>query len=114
MSALDVAGVVTRAAIDATLGGQLIEIAGDPITMTKLVRALQDARGWHGSPRHLPRPLLRVLSVVARPLSPAFARQNQTALAMDSGTLTVHASGAGPLELPRQTVPDVLARLTPS
>ncbi len=82
--------------------------------MTELARALQDARGWHGSPRHLPRPLLRALSVLARPLSPAFARQNQTALAMDTGTLTVDAPAASPLGLPQQTLPDVLANFTPS
>lgn len=59
--------------------------------MTELARALHDAHGGHGSPRHLPRPLLRILSVLARPISPAFARQNQTALAMDTGLLTVDA-----------------------
>jgi len=91
VSALDVAAVVSRAATDSTLRGQIFEIAGEPITMTELARALHDAHGWHGSPRHLPRPLLRILSVLARPISPAFARQNQTALAMDTGLLTVDA-----------------------
>lgn len=114
VSALDVAAVVSRAATDSTLRGQVLEIAGEPITMTELARALQDARGWHGSPRHLPRPLLRTLSVLGRPISPAFARQNQTALGMDTGTLTVDAPAASPLGLPRQTLPDVLARFTPS
>jgi len=114
VSALDVAAVVSRAATDSTLRGQVLEIAGEPITMTELARALQDTRGWHGAPRHLPRPLLRALSVLARPISPAFARQNQTALAMDIGVLAVDAAAASPLGLPRQTLPDVLARFTPS
>ena len=114
VSALDVAAVVSRAATDSTLRGQVLEIAGEPMTMTELAQALQDARRWHGSPRHLPRPLLRTLSVLARTVSPAFARQNQTALTMDIGVLTVDAPTASPLGLPRQTLPDVLARFTPS
>lgn len=114
VSALDVAGVVSRAATDATLRGQVLEIAGEPLTMTELARALKDARGWHGEPRHLPRPLLRTLSVLARPLSPVFARQTRTALAMDTGQLTVDVRAASPLALPQQTLPDVIARFTPS
>lgn len=112
VSALDVAAVVSRAATDSTLRGQVLEIAGTPITMTELARALQDARGWHGSPRHLPRPLLRALSVLARPLSPAFARQNQTALAMDTALLTTDTPTASPLGLPQHPWPDVLASFT--
>ena len=113
VSVLDVAAVVSRAATDSTLRGHVLDIAGEPITMTELARALQDARGWHGSPRHLPRALLRTLSVVARPLSPAFARQNQAALAMDTGVLTVDSGSADTLDLPWQPLPDVLARVSP-
>jgi len=78
--------------------------------MTDLARALQDARGWPGSPRHLPRPVLRVLATAARPISPAFARQNHTALAMDTGRLTVDVSAADSLGLPVHPVSDVLDR----
>ncbi len=113
VSVLDVAAVVSRAATDSTLRGHVLDVAGEPITMIELARALQDARGWHGSPRHLPRPLLRTLSVVARPLSPAFARQNQAALAMDTGVLTVDSPNADTLDLPWQSLPDVLARVSP-
>lgn len=113
VSVLDVAAVVSRAATDSTLRGHVLDVAGEPITMTELARALQDARGWQGSPRHLPRPLLRTLSVVARPLSPAFARQNQAALAMDTGVLTADSGSADTLDLPWQPLPDVLARVSP-
>ena len=111
VSALDVAAVVSRAATDVTLRGQVLEIAGEPMTLTDLARALQEARGWRRSPHHLPRPVLRTLSVLARPISPAFARQNQTALAMDTGTLTVSTPAASPLGPPGQTLSAVLARL---
>ncbi|UZJ24794.1 NAD(P)H-binding protein [Rhodococcus antarcticus] len=111
VSALDVAAAISRAATDTTLRGHVLEIAGEPMTMTELARALQAAQGWHGTPRHLPRLLLRSLAVLARPISPALARQNRTALAMDAGILTGPAPTPGPLGPPRQTLPAVLARL---
>jgi uncharacterized protein YbjT (DUF2867 family) len=112
VSALDVAAVVSQAAVDTTAGGQVLEIAGQPLTMTELARALHDARRWHGAPRHVPRPVLRMLSVLAGPLSPVFARQNKTALAMDTGVLTFDAPVTARPGLPPQTLADVLARFT--
>lgn len=110
VSAGDVASVVSRAATDATLRGQVLEVAGEPLTMTDLARALQDARGWHGPPRHLPRTVLRTLAIAARPICPAFARQNHTALAMDTGQLTIDISAANTLGFPAHTLSDVIAR----
>lgn len=108
VSVLDVAAVVTRAATDATLRGRVLEVAGEPLTMTGLARSLQDARGWHGTPRHLPRAVLRTLSIAARPINPAFARQNQTAFAMDTGPLTADVRAADDLGLPAHPLADVI------
>lgn len=112
VSVLDVAAVVTRAATDPSDRGRVIEVTGESITMNDLARALQDARGWSGPARHVPRPLLRALSVVAAPLSPAFARQNRTALAMDTGVPRAEAPVAGPIDGPHRTLGDVLAGST--
>ena len=109
VSALDVAAAVSRAAIDPALRGHVLEIAGQSLTMTELAQALQASQNWHSSPRHLPRALLRVLGVVARPLNPAFARQNKTALAMDTGRLT-GPTAPGALSPSHHTLPDVLAQ----
>jgi hypothetical protein len=54
--------------------------------------------------------VLRTLAVAARPISPAFARQNRTALAMDTGKLTVDAPVTNTLGLPTHTLSDALAR----
>jgi uncharacterized protein YbjT (DUF2867 family) len=115
VSAADVATVVTRAATDPALRGRVLELTGEPLTMTDLARALQRARGWHGSPRHLPRAVLRTLAFAARPISPSFARQNLTALAMDTGPLSVGgASGSTTsstaLDEPAHSLAEVLAR----
>jgi uncharacterized protein YbjT (DUF2867 family) len=117
VSATDVAALVSRAATDsassqaATLRGRVVEAAGEQFTMTELARSLQDARGWSKGPRHLPRTVLRTLAVATRLINPAFARQNSTALAMDTGRLTVTPSPGPTLEQPSRTLSDVLAGL---
>jgi uncharacterized protein YbjT (DUF2867 family) len=110
VSVADVAAVVSRGATDATLRGRILDVAGEPLTMTDLARALQHAHGWQGSPRHLPRPVLRAMAVAAHPISPAFARRNRTALAMDAATLPGDAPAADALGLPTHTVSDVLTQ----
>jgi uncharacterized protein YbjT (DUF2867 family) len=107
----DVVALAARAATDPALLGQILEISGEPIAMDALARAVQSAHGWPGEPRHLPRVVLRVASVVARPFSPTFARQNRMALVMDSTDL-----GEGDPDLrtrlglpPARTVSDVLS-----
>ncbi len=107
-SVIDVAAVVARAAVDPSLRGRVLDIAGDAITMNSLADALKSARGWQGASRHLPRGMLRALSTLARPVSPAFARKNRMALAMDVGTVSTPVTDAFPLESP-QTLPEVLA-----
>ncbi|MGN7800309.1 SDR family oxidoreductase [Leifsonia sp. 22587] len=83
VSAAEVADTVVSATRDPASRGQTIEIAGEPITMNELARSVQQERHWSGSLRHVPRPVLRALAVTARPVNPAFARQNRAALGMD-------------------------------
>lgn len=118
VSVTDVAAVVSRAATDPALRGQLLEGAGQPLTMTDLARALQAARGWQGSVRHVPRPVLRALGTLTRPVAPAFARKNRAALAMDSEDLAVSTHTLTPtadlLGRAPLTVADVLDTLSRS
>ncbi len=108
VSADDVADVVSTAATNKRFRGQMLEIAGEPLTMNELARALQTARNWPGTIRHLPRPLLRSLAVIAGPIKPGFARQNRTALAMDALPPAGVPSTSSPLGTPLRTVLDVL------
>jgi uncharacterized protein YbjT (DUF2867 family) len=84
VSAADVAALVAGAATDAAYRSQILEISGPPLTMNELADALQRARGWTGPPRHIPPQVLRLLATVTRPVAPAFARKNRTALQMDT------------------------------
>ncbi|MGI8678888.1 MAG: SDR family oxidoreductase [Jatrophihabitans sp.] len=114
VSAADVAAVVARAATDATLRGQILEVAGEPVTMTALARALQCQRGWHGAVRHVPRPVLRTLGTLARPVYPAFARKNRTAVAMDKMGVATRTEAVSLLGRAPLTASDVLALLGPT
>lgn len=114
VSAADVAEVVSRAATDPTLRGQILEMAGEPVTMTALAHTLQAARGWHGTVRHVPRPMLRTLAALARPIHPAFARKNRTAVAMDTTGSATRTEAANLLGRAPLTASDVLSALEPS
>ena len=112
VSAMDVAAVVVRAATDSALRGQVLEIGGKRLTMNELAAAVQVGRGL--PPRHLPRSMLRAFGTLG-PVSPRFARQNRTALLMDTCDL---GSGADELRAgldlpPARTVADVLAPTVP-
>ena len=113
VSAGDVATVVGDAATDPCTRGQVVEVTGPVLTMNQLAGALQDAHGWQGSIRHLPRPALRAISVLARPVSPSFARQNHTALVMDTTPLASHAEGGNPVRIRVATMPDILTTGSP-
>ena len=84
-------------------------MTGPLLTMNQLAGALQDAHGWQGSIRHLPRLALRALSMLARPVSARFARQSHTALVMDTTPLASHEEHGNPVRIRVDTVPEVLA-----
>jgi hypothetical protein len=48
------------------------------------------------------------LSILARPINPAFARQNGTALLMDTAALAADPAESSAPGLPRRTLADVL------
>ncbi|WP_285114272.1 NAD(P)H-binding protein [Leifsonia sp. fls2-241-R2A-40a] len=96
VSAAEVADITVRAALDARLRGRILDVTGEAVSMNQLARALQEARGWHGSLRHIPRGLLRTLAVAAAPVNPAFARQNRAALEMDRGRTAAADDDADP------------------
>ncbi len=114
VSATDVAAAVSSAAVDTALRGQVFELAGEPITMVELASALQAARGWVGTSRHVPRPALRTFATLARAVNPAFARKNRAALAMDSAQFGDRSDIVALLGRAPEKVSDVLSRFAAS
>ena len=113
VSAHDVAAVVDLAVHDQALRGQVLEVAGpENLTFTQLAERLITASGKPGRTRHIPLPMLRAMSVLARPVSPVFARQAQAAVLMNTTDMTVNVSTI--LDrfptIPATTLDDVIRR----
>jgi NADH dehydrogenase len=93
VSTADVAALVERAVVDESLRGEVLEIGGDTnITMLEFAEALQHAAGSPGPPRHVPRALLRAISILALPVNPSFAGQARAAVVMDTTEMTFDPS----------------------
>jgi uncharacterized protein YbjT (DUF2867 family) len=110
----DVAAVVELAVRDHALRGQVLEVAGPAnLSFTQLADPLVAASGRSGRTRHLPLPLLRAMSVLARPVAPAFARQAQAAVVMNTTDMAVDVSTVRrrfPPVAAATTLDDVLGR----
>ena len=88
VAAGDVAALAERAITDSDLRGEAIDVPGpDNLTMVEFARLLGATKI-----RHVPRGLLRVISVAAAPANPAFARQASAALIMDTTDMTADAA----------------------
>ena len=115
VSVADVAALVDHVATDRSTRGSTLEIGGpENLTPNQLAAAVQAAAGQTAAPRHLPRPMLRLLATTMAPVKPALARQARAALAMDRIDLTF-ALDATALhrtypDLPSTTLADLLAQ----
>ncbi len=96
VSADDVAALVEHTVSDRWGRGSVREIRGpECLTLNQLAEALQKAAGRAGRPRHVPRPMLRVMAIGMKSFRPEMARLAQMALMMDTADMTV---AAGPIQ----------------
>jgi uncharacterized protein YbjT (DUF2867 family) len=85
VSASDVARYVDLAVADPTMQGEAVDVGGpENRTMLDLVATFQEFIGFRGRVSHVPLPMMRVMSVLMKPLTPAFAGLIQTAVVMDT------------------------------
>jgi uncharacterized protein YbjT (DUF2867 family) len=84
----DVATLAVLALTSDALRVRRIEVWGpEPVTFIQIAQAVDRALGRHSPQRHIPRALLRLLSVAARPFSPRLARMAASGYLMDTGDL---------------------------
>jgi NADH dehydrogenase len=96
VSARDVAAVVDLAVGDPSLRGQVLEVTGpEQLSFTQLADRLVTGSGRPGRVRHVALPVLRAMSVLARPVAPAFARQAQAAVVMNTADMTARGPAVG-------------------
>jgi uncharacterized protein YbjT (DUF2867 family) len=89
VSAHDVAAIAGIAVHGESLRNQTVEAAGpENLTFTQIAGRLIAHSSRPGNIKHVPLPMLRVMSILARPFSPVFARQAQAAVVMNTTDMT--------------------------
>ncbi len=89
VSVHDVAAAVARAATDPTLRGQVVDVAGEDLSLAELA-ALVTRAGR--SPDHVPSAVVAALGLVLRPVRPGLARVLRQSLAMERVDLGADAA----------------------
>lgn len=113
VSVADVAALLERAVIDPTTRGKILEIGGpDNLTFDELAQAVQTAAGRPGAPRHVPRPMLRLMANTIGRVKPQLRRQACAALTMDRTDLTFDTAPIHRLypDVPCTALADLLVR----
>jgi uncharacterized protein YbjT (DUF2867 family) len=85
VSVEDVARAVEQAVVDPSLRGVALDVGGpENLTMNQVVEIFQRMSGKQGKVAHVPLPMMRIMSVLMRPIKPALARQIQAGVVMDT------------------------------
>jgi uncharacterized protein YbjT (DUF2867 family) len=85
----DVAKAVEIAVVDPGLRQVELDVGGpENLTMNQVVEMFERVSGKTGRVNHVPLPAMRILSVLARPIKPALARQIQAGVVMDTSDWT--------------------------
>ncbi len=116
VSVRDVAALVALAVRDDALVGETLEIGGpENLGLATVAERLILASGKPGRIKHIPLPVLRAMSVLARPFSPTFARQARAAVVMSTIDMTfAERVRARFPTLPSTSLADVLATSPPA
>jgi uncharacterized protein YbjT (DUF2867 family) len=93
-SANDVARFIERAVFDSTLSRTVLTVGGpENLTLNQLVGQIENAAGRKASVKHVPVPMMRLLSLVMRPFKPDIAGMIGAGIAFDTVDMTFDASG---------------------
>ena len=110
VSARDVASLVVACVRNRLPAGVTLEIGGpENLSFTAVAERIACREGKESRIRHVPLPMLRALSVLARPFSPTFARKASAAVVMNTTNQSFATVRSDFLSnLPRTTLDDVL------
>jgi uncharacterized protein YbjT (DUF2867 family) len=93
VSAHDVARFVELAVLDPAMRGELVEVGGpENLSMRQVVQTFEAVTGKVGKKSHVPLPIMRLMSVLMRPLYPTLARQIQAGVVMDTHDMSFDPS----------------------
>src|SRR5260370_8106937 len=82
------AGFVSIGLDDPRARNAVIEVGGpENLTMNQLAEIYERASGRQAKKRHIPLPMMRVMSILMRPLNPAMSRLIRNGIYMDTANL---------------------------
>lgn len=97
VSVRDVATAIDRAVQDDTNHGRWLNVIGpENLTLNQIAEQLIAAEAKPGRVVHIPLAALRAISMLARPVAPAFARQARAAVVMNTSDMTATNHNASP------------------
>lgn len=103
----DVAAEVARATLGEATRGRTIDVVGpEGLSLEQLATKVMRARGWPGTPRHVPSAALRAASWTIGAVVPVVGRRTRAALAMD--LLSPESAAAASAAAARRSVDDLL------
>jgi uncharacterized protein YbjT (DUF2867 family) len=94
VSAYDVARFVELAVADPAMRGEVVEVGGpENLSMNQVAHTFETVTGQFGKKSHVPLPMMRLMSVLMRPVNPTLARQIQAGVVMDTHDFSFDPSG---------------------
>ena len=79
--------MVEQAVVDPTFRSETIEVGGpENLSFLQVAEIFERETGKTGKKSHVPLPMIRLMSVVMRPINPALARQIQAGVVMTRPT----------------------------
>lgn len=93
VSAHDVARFVELAVIEPDMRGETVEVGGpENLSMKQVAETFETVIGKTGKKSHVPLPMMRLMSVLMRPVNPTLARQVQAGVVMDTQDMSFDPS----------------------
>ncbi|MBF6612942.1 MAG: SDR family oxidoreductase [Chloroflexi bacterium] len=103
VSVSDVASFVELAVVDPELRGKVVEVGGPQnLSMNQFADTFEQVTGKAGKISHIPLPMMRIMSVLMKPLNPTVARQIGSGVIMDTKKMSFDATES---RRPYPTVP---------
>ena len=85
VSAHDVARFVELAVVDPAMQDEVIEVGGpENLSLERVAQTFEAVTGKEGKASHVPLPMMRLMSVIMRPVNPTLARQIHAGVVMDT------------------------------
>ena len=89
ISIYDVEQFAESALFSNSMDNKIVEVGGPQnLSMRQVVKVFESATGKNGKVSAIPLPIMRLMSVLMRPINPTFARQIQAGIAMDTRNMT--------------------------